>query len=170
MSNNKEYCAPINFGKAIEYAPVFIPPSVLTPSEEVYNANGWFKNAIKPPSPPEGKIVSSTHYEVVDNKVIATYQYSDPPKPVLSDYDSAMESHLHQERIERGYTTREPDSYLTSSVPRWAQDAKDWVSHRDEVMEYALDLINAVEQGLKEPPTLEEFKEGLPCITWSYQE
>jgi hypothetical protein len=79
-----------------------------------------------------------------------------------------MEEHLIRERSERGYTTREPDSYLTSSVPRWKQDAEDWVAHRDEVMEYALELINAVQSGEREPPTMEEFVAGLPRIVWTY--
>lgn len=67
--------------------------------------------------------------------------------PALADFDNAMESFLRQEREERGYTTREPDCYLTSQVARWAQDARDWVAHRDAVMEYALELINAVSAG-----------------------
>ena len=93
----------------------------------------------------------------------------DPP-PTLADYDAAMEDHLLAEREARGYTTREPDAYLTSSEPRWSQDAMDWVAHRDAVMGYALALINAVESGTREPPTMAEFRAGLPRIEWSYAE
>lgn len=88
----------------------------------------------------------------------------------LSAYDEAMEAHLRKEREERGYTTREPDAYLSSSVPRWAQDARDWVAHRDAVMAYALEIINEVESGQRKLPTVEEFVAGLPNIVWTYSD
>ena len=81
-----------------------------------------------------------------------------------------MEAHLQEERYARGYNTREPDVYLNSQVPRWSADANDWIAHRDAVMIYALDIMNAVEAGEKEPPTLEEFRSGLPQIVWSFVE
>ena len=77
-----------------------------------------------------------------------------------------MEAHLLAERTARGYTTREPDNYLESSNVRWAQDARDWVAHRDAVMSYALDVMNAVSGGA-EPPTLEAFMAGLPKVEWT---
>ena len=36
----------------------------------------------------------------------------------------------------------------------------------DAVMTYALDLMNAVSGGA-EPPTVEEFREGLPKMVWT---
>ena len=94
----------------------------------------------------------------------------DAPPPTLADFDAAMEDHLRAEREARGYTTREPDAYLNSSVPRWAQDARDWVAHRDAVMAYALALINAVDDGERDAPTMAEFCAGLPAIQWTYTE
>ena len=163
---NTEYCRPSEYGKSISYAPVLFPPKLTAPTEEDYNEHGWYKKAIEPPEPPEGKVVSSTLYVVEDNEVVAKYEYEDI-KYGIEDYDNAMEEHLQNERAERGYTTREPDSYLTSSNVRWKTDAEDWVAHRDDVMEYALQIINDVQSGLREPPTLEEFTEGLPNIVWS---
>ena len=87
--------------------------------------------------------------------------------PTIEDYDLVMELHLKEERAARGYTTREPTEYLASSVERWASDATDWVAHVDEVMLYALSIINAVKDG-EEPPTIAEFRAGLPKITWSF--
>ena len=92
------------------------------------------------------------------------------PPVTVRDYDNAMEAHLRTERTERGYTTREPDSYLNSSEPRWAQDARDWVAHRDAVMEYALGLMNAVKRGEREAPPMDEFQAGLPAVEWTYAE
>ena len=169
MKVNRNFCRPTHGGTAYEFAPVVLPPNPHEPTESEYNAAGWYRNGIEPPSPPEGKIVTSTRYAISDNKCIAVYEYEDR-QYTLSDYDEAMEAHLQTEREARGYTTREPDAYLASSNPRWKQDAEDWVAHRDAVMVYALEIINAVQQGLREPPTMDEFKAGLPVIEWSIAE
>lgn len=97
----------------------------------------------------------------------ANLDYSEPSGPT-APYDKAMERHLRAEREARGYTTREPDAYRDSSNARWKQDAEDWVAHRDAVMSYALAVMNEVEAGTREPPTLEEFTAGLPRIVWTY--
>lgn len=86
-----------------------------------------------------------------------------------ADYDNAMEDYLRSVRSERGYTTREPDDYFGSSNPRWAQDAKDWVAFRDEVMTYALNVINTYAK-TGNAPTLAEFKANFPKMVWSYTE
>lgn len=98
------------------------------------------------------------------------YEVREVPPPTLADFDAAMEQRLYEERAARGYTTREPDAYLNSSVPRWAQDARDWVAHRDAVMAYALTLMNQVEDGERDAPTMAEFRAGLPAIQWTYTE
>ena len=123
------------------------------------------------PEPQEGKEVAYAGYELgEDNLWHKQWVLVDVPQPTLADFDAAMEEHLRTEREARGYTTREPDAYINSSVPRWAQDARDWVEHRDAVMAYALALINAVESGQRQPPTMAEFKAGLPTITWTFVE
>ena len=170
MAHNKNYCRPTSNGKSLEFAPVILPPNPGAPTEAEYNAAGWYRNGVESPNPPEGKIVGDViyRYDAEENAVVADYTYIDIPPPTLEDYDAAMEQFLREEREARGYTTREPDSYLTSEVPRWAQDARDWVSHRDAVMEYALELINAVERGERPPPTMEEFLANMPQIQWTY--
>lgn len=124
------------------------------------------------PTPPEGKRAVPDGYEAIDTaegKAWArAYRFDNIPKPTIADFDAAMEEHLREEREERGYTTREPDAYLESANPRWAADARDWVAHRDAVMTYALELMNAVERGEREPPTMAEFKAGLSRIEWTY--
>lgn len=92
-----------------------------------------------------------------------------PPEITPADYDAAMEAHIAAARIERGYTTREPTEYLGSSVPRWAQDAIDYISFRDKVMLYGLEVINEYAATGK-APSLEVFKAGLEMIKceWSY--
>jgi hypothetical protein len=122
------------------------------------------------PTPPEGKLVEPDGWELRDGAWHRRWRYVDAPLPTLAEYDAAMEDHLVQERSARGYTTREPTAYLASGNARWASDARDWVAHVDAVMAYALDLINAVQSGQREAPTMAEFRAGLPTITWSYQE
>lgn len=171
MAKNRKFCRPSQDGKSLAYAPVILPPRTNAPTEEEYNDAGWFRNAVQPPVPPEGKVLESTIYvyDAEENAVVAQYTYADPPPPTLEDYDMAMENFLREEREARGYTTREPDTYLTSHVPRWAQDAKDWVDHRDAVMLYALELINEVAAGTREQPTMEEFLANMPRVVWHYE-
>ena len=140
------------------------------PSEEDFKAAGYLPLEDNPPSSTheEGYHYEPVRYDVVDGKVVRLYALVEDALPTLDEYDAAMEEHLLAERSARGYTTREPDSYLTSEEPRWCQDAKDWVAHRDDVMRYALGLINAVQSGQMTPPKMEEFKAGLPEIEWHY--
>ena len=168
---NERYCRPTNGGRSLEYAPVILPPSPHEPKDADYLANGWYRNETdNPPEPPEGKIVTDKHFGVVDNiRVVTVYEYGDRTY-TIGDYDMAMEAHLLSERSARGYTTREPDAYLTSTNARWKKDAEDWVAHRDSVMEYALCVMNDVESGKIEPPPLEAFIENLPTIEWSFSE
>ena len=92
----------------------------------------------------------------------------EPPRPItFADYDNAMEAHLDAEKAERGYTKREPSDYAGSSNPRWAQDAEDWIAHRDAVMAYGLEVENKAKRG-EQVPTLDEFKAGLQIISWTF--
>lgn len=90
-----------------------------------------------------------------------------PEKPVTADdYDAVMESHLLATRMDRGYTTREPDAYINSRNERWAQDAEDFIDFRDKVMEYGLAVMNEYAATGK-APSLDEFKAGLPQMNWT---
>lgn len=98
------------------------------------------------------------------------FKGEEPVKPLtFDDYDRVMEAHLEEEKIARGYTKREPSDYLGSSNLRWAQDAKDWIAHRDQVMEYGLEIENKAKRG-ESIPTLEEFKSALPKINWTMED
>ena len=168
MKVNHNFCRPTNNGASFEYAPVVLPPNPHEPTEAEYNAAGWYRYGIEPPCPPAGMVVKSTYCVISGRECIAVYEY-EAWQPQLEDFDAAMEAHLVAEREARGYTTREPDAYLASSNPRWKKDAEDWVAHRDAVMEYAQDIMNAVQRGEREVPTMDEFKAGLPVITWSVE-
>ena len=88
-------------------------------------------------------------------------------EPSVEEYDQVMEDYITQTRMDRGYTTREPSAYANSSVQRFAQDAKDWQKFLDETMLYGLKVRNEyASTGIA--PTIDEFKENLPKIVWTY--
>jgi hypothetical protein len=143
----------------------------VNPSPELYaRIDAYPLGPIPVPEPREGKYAVPDGYELIDGEWVQQWRYDDAPTPTIADFDAAMEDHLRAEREARGYTTREPDAYLNSVVPRWKRDAEDWVAHRDAVMLYALELMNAVAAGTRQPPTMEEFVTGLPSIAWSFAE
>ena len=87
--------------------------------------------------------------------------------PSVEEYDQVMEDYITQTRMDRGYTTREPSAYANSSVPRFAQDAKDWQKFLDETMLYGMKVRDEyASTGIA--PTIDEFKENLPKIVWTY--
>ena len=161
----------------VVYAPDMVAHdgrSYINPRKEDYAAaddGPWLPVIESAPSatPPEGFHWKRTgKYDVgQDGCPTARYVAEKDPSPVVSDYDEVMEAHLLEERNARGYTSREPDMYIGSEVPRWAADAADWKKHRDEVMLYALDVMNRVSAG-EPPPSIEEFTTGLPNIVWTY--
>jgi hypothetical protein len=161
----------------IEFGPdalAFKDGTVYNPKGVHYRIAGYLPVVETPPSdpPPVGSHWKhSGEYDLSSDgqSVVARYVAEEDPKPTVADYDAAMEAHLVAERCARGYTTREPDMYTGSEVPRWDADARDWKKHRDAVMLYALDIMNRVSAG-EPPPTLEEFTSGLPNIVWSYNE
>lgn len=164
----------IIYGGAV--APLDLPARiggrmVLHPTQEQAASIGAYPLADNPPpdDAPAGKHYEVSGYAIQNNQIVQTYALVDDQPPAIGEYDAAMEEHFVRERSARGYTTREPDAYRDSSVPRWAQDARDWVAYRDRVMEYAIGFLNAVESGTVELPTLEEFRASLPHIVWTYK-
>lgn len=65
-----------------------------------------------------------------------------------------MEQYIADARIARGYTLREPDVYKDSSVPRWRQDALDFIAFRDSCLLYGQSVINTYTRS-GEVPVLE---------------
>ncbi len=81
MATNPNFCKPIDNGARLQYAPVMMFPNPAPPTEAEYNAAGFYRKAITPPSPPDGKVVGRVTYAVADNAVVAEYEYVDAPPP-----------------------------------------------------------------------------------------
>ena len=141
---------------------------ITNPTAEDYATIGAYpreETSVMPAVDDEHRAVPDG-YELKGGKWVRKWRV-EPIVYTVEDYDAAMEDYLREVRYERGYTTREPNDYLGSSNPRWAQDAKDWVAFRDAVMTYALDIINTYTK-TGNAPTLAAFKAGFPKMVWSY--
>ncbi len=57
-------------------------------------------------------------------------------------------------------------SYLGSGNPQWAAEALAFIHWRDDVFVYAINIMTQVQQGSMPCPTVQEFMDGLPVITW----
>ena len=76
---NRNFAQVLNDGAAIDYAPVVFAPNPHPPTEEEYNAHGYYRVNIQPPNPPAGKVVAHKRFAVVNNECVAVYTYADPP-------------------------------------------------------------------------------------------
>lgn len=88
----------------------------------------------------------------------------------VDDYNAALEAYLKETRSARGYTDRDPSEYYNSGIPRWAQDARDWVAFRDRAMVYGLQVLTDYQQTGEAPCTLAEFDAHLRQITIEWHE
>lgn len=112
-----------------------------------------------------------------DESVQPGYLYSNgvfsapEPEPLsledqLNVYRAAVQDKLEQVAHERGYSTAlSIVSYSDSTNDTWKGEAQSFILWRDAVYVYALAILNDVQQG-GETPTLADFLNGLPTITW----
>lgn len=91
-----------------------------------------------------------------------------PIQYTYKDYNSAMEEYIRKTHEDRGYIEREPSSYVNDPFPRFAQDAKDYIQFRSNVMQYGLPILNELLNN-GSAPSMEDFKAGFPKIVWTYE-
>lgn len=90
-----------------------------------------------------------------------------PPPPTQQEYANAIQAHVDATARARDYMDGVSlASYLASTNPTWAADAAAFVSWRDIVWAYAYEQLDAVENGLREQPTVAGLVAELPAITW----
>ena len=160
-------------GKTMTYFKGYIETDdgiILNPSEEqIINLAHQFYVIDEMPQK-EGYYYVEIGWKEDDGAKTVTHLFEEHKvEPSFDEYDNVMEEHITQTRFERGYTTREPSAYANSSVPRFAQDAKDWQKFLDETMLYGMKVRDDyASTGIA--PTLEEFEENLPKVVWTYDE
>lgn len=178
MKTNKTY-AKILTPTTLEYAPCVFNDSngIIVPRQNddaFYLARDWRKVVSQyGQGPAEGYDRVFDHYELSGDIIAKTFKDVEIPheadEELYQQLDDLLEEHLRDARVARGYTTREPDAYVTSLNPRWKQDAEDWVKFRDEVMEYGLSVMNRYKE-TGEAISPEDFEAGLPPADniWTY--
>lgn len=120
----------------------------------------------------------NAHYELLNEKtpsggrrwrVVANPPEPDPtPEQIMAKYDNALEQHISDAIVARGYTKREPSAYGKdqTDVVRYKQDAVDFKHFRDQTMLTGLRILNEYKQTGK-IPTMEEFLAALPQVHWT---
>ena len=77
-----------------------------------------------------------------------------------------------QSLIDRKATEKQYDSgatlasYVNSTIPGWAAEARAFVAWRDRVWAYALTEFDKVKTGQREQPSVEAFLAELPAFEW----
>lgn len=90
-----------------------------------------------------------------------------PPPPTQQEYANAIQAHVDATARARDYMDGVSlASYVASTNPTWAAEAAAFVSWRDIVWAYAYEQLDAVENGLREQPTVAGLVAELPAITW----
>jgi len=95
----------------------------------------------------------------------------DPPPPtteqIISGFVSAIQQHLDDFAKTRGYDgIMSACTYATSTVPKFQIEGQYCVQARDATWSMAYDLLDQVQAGEIDVPTMEEVMESLPVLAW----
>lgn len=88
------------------------------------------------------------------------------PKPIESDYADAVQEVINATAKERGYSDGIAlASYVSSTNPAWAAEAKTFIAWRDSVWVSTYSLLEEVQSGAPQP-TISALVASLPKIDW----
>ena len=116
--------------------------------------------------------IASLNIDYPNNDAPSNEQFHDAAALALKEnrvkeYSRALQNHIdnvaREKNYENGFTCA---TYINSSNPQWQAEAQAFVTWRDLCWEYALDIYEQVENGLIQPPALEDFIANLPLIDW----
>ncbi len=101
----------------------------------------------------------------------STGVFSAPPvaqkttEEIINEYNLALQSHIdmtaQSKQYKDGFACA---SYYNSTIPNWALDAQIFITWRDNVWIYALEILN--QSNIENAPTIEEFLINAPKINW----
>lgn len=90
-----------------------------------------------------------------------------PPPLVIDDYRRAIQAHVDATARARNYDSGITcASYVDSTHPVWAAEARAFVPWRDAVWTHAYTELAKVEAGEREQPTVAQIIDELPAINW----
>jgi hypothetical protein len=90
-----------------------------------------------------------------------------PHAPDEAEYAEAIQSHIDATAQARGYGNGAMlASYVASTVPAWAAEAKAFLAWRDAVWMTAYGILGAVKSGEAAAPQLSSLSGLLPRIEW----
>lgn len=89
------------------------------------------------------------------------------PTPTFEDFSRAIEKHVNKTATERGYSSAVScASYVTSTIDKWAAEARVFAEWRDNLYVYAFTELEKVQSRQIEVPALDAFLTELPAIEW----
>lgn len=104
--------------------------------------------------------------EYLDEDNAEVLAFLNPP-PSVDDYEVAIQSHVdataRSRQFRDGVTLA---SYVSSTRPQWAEEARAFVAWRDQVWAYAHGELSRVLGGERDQPTVTEIIAELPPISW----
>lgn len=97
-----------------------------------------------------------------------TGQFINPSSyPTEDEYAVAIQKQVDQIAQSQKYADGVSlASYDNSTNPVWAAEAKTFVAWRDQVWAYAFLELEKVKNGQRPQPSIEEFLQELPVISW----
>jgi len=101
-------------------------------------------------------------------KITAEMKQASEMEKEIDRFRSAIQSLVDAKAQEKQYDSGATmASYVGSTVPDWASEAQRFVVWRDNVWSYTYAQLNAVQNGQRQQPTIEEFLTELPVLNWS---
>lgn len=119
----------------------------------------WIDGDISKQFLKSGEIISFEN-----NKILITWQYRQPNE---NEYATFIQKHIDKIAQDKQYADGVSlASYDSSTIPEWATEAQTFVTWRDQVWVYAFTELEKVKNGQRPQPSIEEFLQELPVITW----
>lgn len=155
------------------------PPRELIPAiPAVLNEDG----SVKTPAVEEhwGNLLPG--WIQVDDNVFAGYvkqngQWVAPETPpkgleeVLAGYKFAFDTFLDRVAQAKQYDNRHTIvGYCTSGVKAWSDEAKEFVTYRDDALQSMFSTLSKVQAGEIEQPSIEEFIQSMPETPWPVEQ